>query len=460
MIIQAIDKDEKNWNILFDQVVKGNVIPVIGPEMVRIGNKSSIQFLIDVFADYCGITEGTINTFSQLIYDPRFRAKSDDMGGNIHELLASTIGSASNAEYFDQTDDNNLLMRLLSIKHFPFVITTTFDPIVENMMRHIHGNQLRVKVFRNDPSNNDDILNEAEAQQPTLYYMFGKADGKQGHFVATDIDLLKFSQSWMLPNDSSSLAKPSRLSRLLAKRYLLVMGYNYQDWLFRFFWYSMKSDQFGSDKSGMMAQSHHDQDLIDFLTRANAFTQVEPDLGKLIDRLCQGIEREMQTRTQSPSRHNQVPEDGADVFISYSRGDAELVEEVYHILTAKGLNVWYDRNSMHKGVDFMRQIENAIKNSTFFVPVFTDTITHQADKEHPYRDEWRFAVNHIRRIGGIPYCFPFYEIGFDMDSLVAAIPDDLKRHDAFGFTKADYKERAEEMADYLSNEIEKRRHHG
>ena len=108
----------------------------------------------------------------------------------------------------------------------------------------------------------------------------------------------------------------------------------------------------------------------------------------------------------------------------------------------------------------MRQIENAIKNSTFFVPVFTDTITHQADKEHPYRDEWRFAVNHIRRIGGIPYCFPFYEIGFDMDSLVAAIPDDLKRHDAFGFTKADYKERAEEMADYLSNEIEKRRHHG
>ena len=32
MKIQAINKDEKNWSILFEQIVKGNVIPVIGPE--------------------------------------------------------------------------------------------------------------------------------------------------------------------------------------------------------------------------------------------------------------------------------------------------------------------------------------------------------------------------------------------------------------------------------------------
>ena len=39
MIIQTINKDEKNWSILFEQIVKGNVIPVIGPELVRVGQK-------------------------------------------------------------------------------------------------------------------------------------------------------------------------------------------------------------------------------------------------------------------------------------------------------------------------------------------------------------------------------------------------------------------------------------
>jgi len=32
MEIQRKNQTKKNWNILFDQIVKGNVIPVIRPE--------------------------------------------------------------------------------------------------------------------------------------------------------------------------------------------------------------------------------------------------------------------------------------------------------------------------------------------------------------------------------------------------------------------------------------------
>lgn len=457
MIIQTVNKDEKNWNILFDQIVKGNVIPVIGPEFVHIGDKSSIQFLIDAFAGLCGIVEGEMTTFSQLVYDKRYKSK--DLG-DIHDLLTLNLNSPGNAEYFNKAEDNDLLLRLLQIPYFPFVITTTFDPIVENMMRRIHGDKLRVLSFRNDAGRNDDIINGEETKQPTIYYMFGKADGKSGSFVVTDTDMLRFSQSWMLPNDSGSRAKPSVLSSMLAKRYLLVVGYNYQDWLFRFFWYAMKNDSFGTERGGMLAHSRHDQELIDFLTRANAFTQVEPDMKRFVDRLCEGIATIEKTQKQTTQNLNRIPEAGADVFISYSRGDSALVEELYRILTNKGLSVWYDKESMYKGLDFMRQIENAIKNSTFFVPVFTRTIIQQADSEHPYRDEWRYAEAHIRRIGGIPYCFPFYEENFNLDDIVAAIPSDLKRHDAFCFTSLNYKQKAEELAEQLIAERERRKHHG
>lgn len=458
MIIQTINKDEKNWSILFEQIVKGNVIPVIGPEMVRIGQKSSTQFLIDAFAGICGINEGEMTTFSQLVFDKRFKSK--DLG-DIHDLLTLNLNSSSNAGYFDKQEDNAILMRLLSLPYFPFVITTTFDPIVENMMRCIHGDELRVLTFRNDAGKNDDIENGEETRWPTLYYMFGKADGKAGSFVVTAEDLLRFSRSWMQPNDSSGNVKPSKLSNVLANRYLLVLGYDYQDWLFRFFWYAMKSDSFGEEQGGMLAHTRQDSELISFLTnQARAFSQVEPDMGRLVDRICIGVKEVEKQLGQQEMAFSQVPEQGADVFISYSRGDSALVEDIYHILTDYGLKVWYDRHSLHKGMDFMRQIENAIKQSTFFVPVLTKTILRQVGKEHPYRLEWKFAVEHIQLIGGVPYCFPFFEEGLDMDSLAADIPSDLKRHDAFSFTMLNYKQTAAMLASQLMREKERRKNNG
>lgn len=456
MEIQKVDQTKKNWSILFDQIVKGNVIPVIGPEFVHIGDKSSVQFLIDAIANECEIKEGEITTFSQLVYDKRF--KNNDLG-EIHELLTQCINASENREYFDKAEDNALLLQLLSIPYFPFVITTTFDPIVENMMRRIHGSKLRVLTFRNNPGKNEDILNGEETRHPTLYYMFGKADGQVGSFVTTDTDMLRFSQSWMLPNDSGNLAKPSMLSSVLSKKHLLVVGYNYQDWLFRFFWYAMKNDSFGNKEGGMLAHSRKDQELIDFLTRANAFTQEVHDMSLFVKKLYDGIGN-IEKKVNVYNSENEIPVDGTDVFISYSRGDAALIEKLYKILTDKGLNVWYDRQSMHKGLDFMVQIENAIKKSTFFVPVFTNTIIKQAADEHPYRKEWLYAVDHVQQIGGIPYCIPFFEADFDMDNIKAYIPKELKRHDAFAFTSSDFTHKAEELAQYLIEERERRRNNG
>lgn len=88
MKIQTINKDEKNRSILFEQIVKGNVIPVIGPELARVGQKSSLRFLIDAFAGLCSIEEGEMTTFSQLVYDKRFKSREL---GDIHDLLTLNL---------------------------------------------------------------------------------------------------------------------------------------------------------------------------------------------------------------------------------------------------------------------------------------------------------------------------------------------------------------------------------
>lgn len=464
---------DKNWDILFEQIVKGNVIPVIGPELVELGDATSLQKIIDEFAEACGIEAGEKTTFSQLVFSKEFKAEFD--GYDIHSLISDNIDNIIQENI--KAENNVLLRKFLSIPYFPFVITTLFDPIVENVMREIHGDKLNVMYFRNNPDKNDDLVNKADISKPTLYYMFGKADGESDSFVVTDTDMLRFSRSWMLPNDFANHAKPSTLSRSLAQHYLLVLGSNYQDWLFRFFWYAMKDDGFGVVRTtnpetknieitpgGMYATDNKDEQLIGFLNRVNTFGEKEHNLESTYNKIIEGIasieariqqeQAEMEKRSVVPTI---VPEKGTDVFISYSRADKEIVEILYEVMTSKGLRVWYDMHSLYKGADFMKQIENAVRNSTFFVPVLTNTIIRQAGQEHPYRIEWIYAQDHIMQTGGLPYCFPFLDKDFNPNNLIAKVPDEFKSHHACTFTADEVKRYAEELADSLISEIERRK---
>ena len=445
----------KQWEILFEQIVRGNVVPVIGPDVVYVNKKTSTQFLIDVISRYCQIGDGVFSSFSQLINDSRYQSSEINKYSDIYSSLADIIDD--NPRFFCQEPEDSPLYRFLNIPYFSFVITTVFDPVVENIMARIHGDRLRVLCFRNDASRNDDLVNGEDMRRPTLFYMFGKAERKEHSFVVTDEDMLQFSQTWLRPNDSGCRAKPSMISNLLANRYLLVIGHDYQDWLFRFFWYAMKNENFGKKMSGMLTLKQDDRKLIDFLSRGNAFARIEPNLENFVTRLEDGI---LQYELSNNVVRDRVPEEGTDVFISYSRGDNEIVKRIYDIMKSKGLNVWYDHDSLRKGLDFMKQIENAVKNSTFFVPILTETIKEQAYEEHPYRLEWLYAVNHIQNIGGVPYCFPLFERGFNMDDLKADVPKDLKRHDAFSFNRETLDKDVEDMVNCLLKELELRKLYG
>lgn len=58
-----------------------------------------------------------------------------------------------------------------------------------------------------------------------------------------------------------------------------------------------------------------------------------------------------------------------DVFISYSRRDRAIVDEICGLLDAESISYWVDRKRTHPGSMFMEDIVNAIKNSriTLFV---------------------------------------------------------------------------------------------
>lgn len=416
---------ETVWDTLIDQIVKGNVIPVIGSEMVRINEMPSDRFLLNVITENGFEINQKLPSFTALMNHPKCSSPTA-----VYKLVSGVI--ANNPHLFEPTV---LLESFLSIKYFPFVITTTVDPTIENTMRRIYGEKLRVLSFDNDPKSNDDIRNSYDVSAPTLYYMFGKANDRKGTYVLSDTDLLRFSRSWLLPKDSSSFSKPANLSSALSNKYLLVLGNNFQDWLFRFFWFAMKDEKLNGKAdipNGMDASEHSDEQLIEFLNFSNITSQIS-ELPDFVTELKKRIEKS-ESKNCKNMMSLDTPVMNTDVFISYSRADSDIAEKLYYVLKERGLKVWYDRKNLGLADDFKSEIRRAIRTCSLFVPVLSHHITEQANDEHIYRLEWQWAIEHKRMISSaIPYIAPLTEKGLNMDDRLADIPEDIKDNNAFSF---------------------------
>ena len=172
-----LSEDEERWEELLNEIMAGNVIPVIGPDFQISDEKNFHAQLIDLFAKKFGIVSEVTpgagpQTFSQLIYDKKFlnTAKKPDV---IYKLIYQVLSKVKKRP-------SDLLLRLLGTKKFPFVITTSFTPVVESAMKQVWGeDNVSVLQFRNDPSRDlkpgeGDIMNIKMMSSPTVFYMFGK----------------------------------------------------------------------------------------------------------------------------------------------------------------------------------------------------------------------------------------------------------------------------------------------
>jgi len=400
-------ENTRHWDRLVTQIIEGNVIPVIGPEWLVDDQRGSNphQILINDLAEAYELQARPVS-FSELLYDKDFPASDRK---NIYAMLG---------EAFEQPlfQPSQVLRRLLASKRFPFVITTSFTPVVEDIMREVWGQSLRVMNFSNDPSHNDDIKTRADIERPTVYYMFGRVCSSEHKYVVTDYDMLTFCKAWL-----SSAERPQNLTAELQNKYLLLLGNNYSDWLSRFVWFALKQ-RLESQPMGLVVDSQADESLMQFMRRIDAFVQNLPE--EVIDKIEQMLNEREQ---QQDSRFNKAPT-GTDVFISYSRADSEVAAMLYDLLSARGLKVWYDRNSLGYGTNFMNEIIAGIRSTKLFVPIMTRNIEAQKNEYHPYRTEWQTAIDMASGYGR-SFIMPVSEQGFDFYG--SNVPDAIKACNAF-----------------------------
>lgn len=420
-----LSEDEERWEDLIDQIMAGNVIPVIGPDFQIDEQDNFHTQIINLFARKFGI-KSEPRTFSQLIYSREFLSAVNNKPETIYRLICQVLTKVKKRP-------SDLLVRLLATKKFPFVITTSFTPVVESAMRQVWGDdKVGMLQFRNDPARDlkvdeGDVQNVKSMSQPTVFYMFGKYSEEKNRFVVTDVDMMEFCTSWL-----AALQTPRVLTEAIKQRYLLVLGNNYSDWLFRFICYALRS-RAEDMRSSLMVNQHFADDapLIQFLHRLETF--IQKDAAQVVTEIERRLS-ERQQRMQSESQRVQTYR--TDVFLSYSRSDEHLVHQLYDLLLSRGLRVWYDRQGIKEADNWRQAIVSGIRGSRIFVPILTANVENEILDVHEYRAEWKEAASVAGRMGGRTFIVPLAERGFDFYNQLTDVPEEFMERNATWFDTA------------------------
>ena len=82
------------------------------------------------------------------------------------------------------------------------------------------------------------------------------------------------------------------------------------------------------------------------------------------------------------------------VFISYAREDTRFAEKLYNDLKNAGVRPWRDKDSLKAGENWKVVISKAIKNSRYFIPMFS---LNSIDKIGYVQAEFKYAIEALER---------------------------------------------------------------
>ncbi len=388
------------WEDLLNYIEEKRVVPIIGPELLRVETETGPRLLYDWLAEKLA---------ARLNVDPRALPAPFTLNDVVCQFL-STRGRREEAYTRLRTilRETNFatppaLTQLAQITDFDLFVTTTFDGLLEQAVNaERFGGASSTEVIAYSPNRVVDLTVEREQQQrPVVYHLLGRLSASPT-YVISDEDTLEFICALQ-----SEHLTPEKLFHELEHNHLLLIGGNFSNWLARFFLRMAKrrrlSDPRDVGEVFADSRSSHNQRLVSFLQQVSARTRMfdgaEKFVGELHRRWLRRRGREDKTmpaisvqRFLPPAR--EMPDNA--VFISYAREDLPAVQRLKAALDAAGITTWFDMERLESGDDYDRKIHQNISRCSYFLPVISATT--QRRHEAYFRREWSYATDRARNI--------------------------------------------------------------
>jgi hypothetical protein len=341
-LAEAQNLDEDAWDDLLNFIEERRVIPIIGPELLRIETDQGLRLLYEVLAEKLAARLSVdvaelpkpLSLNDVVCWYLGERGRREEVYTRLRSIMRELPMSPPAA-----------LRQLARITDFDLFVTTTFDPLLEQAINlERFGGQPLAEVVSYAPNRVADLPAErAQLQRPVVYHLLGRLSASPT-YVVSDEDMLEFICALQ-----SEHLTPEKLFHELEHNHLLLIGSDFSNWLARLFLRMAKRRRLSDPREvgEVFADGHtmDDERLVAFLQRLSVRTRVysgaEAFVTELYDRwekrrnsaaLAQGPAAVPQ-RFLPPSR--EMPESA--IFISYAREDLPAVQRLKSALDAAGL---------------------------------------------------------------------------------------------------------------------------
>lgn len=393
--------DDRRWRSLMRDIHAGQVIPVIGPELVTIPLPDGQQ--IPLYTHLATELAKRLGVTLPPDQPPTMNAVA----------CAWLLSGESRKEMYDELRDlvdrlqappSQALLDLASITDFSLFISSSFDPLLGLALQQARPGFLTDRNSLDFHPNNPQDLPQS-MPSPFLYQILGTHD-TYPDFVVWEEDYIEYVCGLLEKQDNLRL-----LFDQLRNKDLLLIGAPFTDWVVRFFLRVAKGKRFSEPRD----QGRHDyvaeepagisHPTIFFFEQQVGSTRIIPgDPRRFASELAQQWRERYGTAPQGDilqRMSDDLPR--GTVFISYSRDDQTAAEELARGLMAAQAPVWLDKGRLAAGENYERKLEHAVKNdASFFISLISKAT--EADKERFVHREREWAAQ--RHVDGFVYYIP------------------------------------------------------
>lgn len=440
--------DEDSWDDLLNYIEEKRVIPIVGPELLRVetetGPRAFHDWLAEKLATRLNVDISQLPQPLSLNDVVCWHVASRGRREEPYTRLRSILREANFAP-------PPALRRLAEITDFDLFVTTTFDGYLEQAINEARfAGTPSTEVISYAPNRVADLVVDRQRMtRPLVYHLLGRVSASPT-YVISDEDTVEF----MCALQSEHLT-PQRLFHELENSHLLLIGSNFSNWLIRLFLRMAKRRRLSDprDVGEVLADDHslRDERLMSFLQQVSLRTRVYSGAEEFVlelhrrwtDRnrgsLTAPLAAAQPARFLAPAL--EMPDNA--VFVSYAREDLAAVQRLKTALDQAGITVWFDMDRLEGGDDYDRKIQGNIGRCAYFVPVVSANTERRV--EAYFRREWSYAIDRSRNMADgavfiLPVCID------DTVEVTARVPDKFK---AAHFTRLPSGDGAEAFADRL-----------
>lgn len=395
--------DNADWFSLQQSLKDGNVIPVIGPDALRVevtdpdGNTQIQPFYqliaAELLKSFQVQVEAGLLEQTWALHKAVNRVLAQKGGPGIEQRIRREV-SRLIAHHGAQVRPAESLRQLAGIGAFSLFVSLTPDDLLKRAMQpNAESATVRVNSFSpRDASESLADLALLRQGERGIFQLLGCCGNAASGFAIHEEDTLEYL--YRLQSDAAR--RFATLLSELRRRDKLLIGCNFPDWLGRAMLRLFNDDRFyAKDTSEFLLPHADDAGLKAFLSQYSPNTLgFDGSPNAFIAQLAQNFPAISQA---APPHSSARQTGGPSVFVSYASENAVAARRIADALLNLGFSdVWLDKKKLLGGDDWSDRIEDAIETCDFFMPL----LSKQADnrREGVFWEEWNLAAARAKRI--------------------------------------------------------------